>query len=1260
MSSAWAARSRRTHGSRIEEEIECAEEASLEAFAERFKGYQATHAFQGEDTVFGSGGFLLGRSDLYQEKLLDEIQGTKSEAKSGTVQRILNQKVVFLKVTKVYKNITLPKKSWFPVTVTQVSRIKTIKKYLDEDEDILSLESDQSGVSCTMLVEEVKGWVLLRLDTGEEGWYPAAFVKSMRRFIEIEGEQEKVLVGSGKRIRRQTDRLSPTWSSDDESKSAAETKVVASTERISTRNTKVDSNEDEWKDPCAMCFNPAKKLGNAKTIALICSRCEGIIKQGWPFWQHCDPPEHEPGHPVSIVNMCIYCFQVVQRDGMYTPPKEETEGAKVAAPPDEAKSKVILATEFTSKVVEQDVESMCECPFCGRKYHDRCVRYNREMYGDIPPRCIHRDCQDKWNSLAKPQLNCLYLNLRARDMKESPLSQHMQSYVAKKVFKGLEKSCPVIIRTVSNVKRMQESTPGFTARFGKQNFPYLLKNIMCFVECEDETDVAFLGLVVAEFGSDAPEPNKNKAYISYIDSVQLYHKASCCLRGRDVCSSSTCSDPEECTRERKEVVRRVLLGYLDAVKKRGFEALFIWSMPPNDLHHDYIFHMRPLHQHCPTPAQLDSWYAKLLNVAKQEGIITDWDSNARRDEDGEQDRSLPRSLFGPDMSLRHVPQFPGGLMLRALEAALSGGDAKLTSSATPSRPETSKRARAEVTPPADSGPSRSEGRRISRELTIQSHERHQRAVEAMNKYMQRNSEMGSIFMVQYSKDKAGSGKSKSSSKHREETLEEDPLVNVDEDKHEFTLNECAHLCTLLNDLHLQFNDMRHGKFSTMMMIHRLVRQLLIKSESLKKAHPAPATVRGRILDVADALLHRLGGSSGSVRQVFRSTNGASPKDEIQRGGSKEWREESKLWKAMKRASHHVSEETEDSVRELTARQRRNLNDAADAAASHKCNSRCADGKCNKYDWEFACPVVCRWQHTCCMREDPLVCFDEAIEARDICYDTDYNYMCHLCSAMPQVVAIRSKGRHKDPIILRKEPLKRKRGRPPIRRDAEETKKREEDAKLAIARSSGSSDHVRPYKLAKTAGSDGKAGGEESKSREAQPPSARGKKKRRGYKFTHIKNTKIRSKGEGAGREAEEAVKETQSSGKKARKREVDAESVGDSGSRRSSIPGITDKDTRDEIYLSRFEHKTSKSRFFVGQNVECEDRGAFYQAEIKSIDNSLRTQRVLVHFKGWSIRYDVWLAADSSRAFSSQSDTFRKDTDEDPAGIRPLAESKTS
>lgn len=56
-----------------------------------------------------------------------------------------------------------------------------------------------------------------------------------------------------------------------------------------------------------------------------------------------------------------------------------------------------------------------------------------------------------------------------------------------------------------------------------------------------------------------------------------------------------------------------------------------------------------------------------------------------------------------------------------------------------------------------------------------------------------------------------------------------------------------------------------------------------------------------------------------------------------------------------------------------------------------------------------------------MREDPNVCFSGEINATGICYDTDFNYMCHDCSKMPQVLAMRALGPKKLPKIIRLPP-----------------------------------------------------------------------------------------------------------------------------------------------------------------------------------------------------------------------------------------------
>jgi len=531
---------------------------------------------------------------------------------------------------------------------------------------------------------------------------------------------------------------------------------------------------------CGVCFNPNKKMGNAKTIVLLCNRCESIIKQGWPYWQHREPKHHEPGHAVTVTNLCIHCFHQAEQNGGTYEPQIVDDIASAANPSactparggmagdaskGGAEPKVLRTSDFEERKVEQLPESVCFCQFCGQVYHERCVHYNASIYGDIPPRCPNPGCEERWQKLHKPEQNLRWLQRRARDIPLTPVAESIQRYVEDTVFKKSKAGDKdgVIVRTVSNVKRTQESTPGFTARYGKQSFPYRLKNIFAFTECDDGTDVSFLSLVVAEFGPDAPQPNTNKAYLSYVDSVHLYHQKCCLLRKNSgVLGTSTCSNPAACTAERKEVVRRIILGYLDSIRRRGFEALYIWVMPPNDLHHDYIFHMRPISQHCPKPCQLDAWYTKLLTVAKEEDIISEFDSNALDEEDEEQDRTLPLSLFGPDQSLRHVPQFPGGLMLRALEAALEAGgsDSINNKAGLPRSPDRRRVSNSSLnsynsaSTPVVAGEGRSRGvTSLNRETQRHNRERQQRAVHAMNDYMQQNSDLGSIFVVQYQKDK---------------------------------------------------------------------------------------------------------------------------------------------------------------------------------------------------------------------------------------------------------------------------------------------------------------------------------------------------------------------------------------------------------------------------------------------------------------------------------------------------------------------------
>jgi len=1058
----------------------------------------------------------------------------------------------FLPLSKGFKKWVLPCSSWLPVVAVQKTRVRVENDYKDSDEGILSLKK---GELATASGEEANGWAQIRTDSGEEGWFPAGYIRFIRKYIELEEEEDKVIVaynqlpqgrqqrggssaraegqeaeGSGKgksaqkgdgktpqrpvasggksgrggtgdgkkngskggsrreleaealalsfseteeerkeysrRNRRTIDRFSPTWEesmeddhggasgaadtgkrarggsveveSEERSKlrdklmklasvsraagedahsktlareTAREKKVkdispvhaASSDERADGRRRRSGDQEPVEKPMvCGVCYNPNKKLGNARTIALLCNRCESLIRQGWPYWQHRDPKHHQPGHAVTITNLCIHCYQFAeQRDGCYEPQSHEdmaSAGAPSSSTPraggsgdvktglaepkvslpdtrdagtltcvsdDEAGGaacgglcvegmrecdartlmtnsswQMLRTSDFEERKVEQLPEDVCHCHFCGQMYHDRCILYSKTIYGDIPPRCPNPACQEKWQNLNKPEANLKCLHRRARDIPMTPVAHSIQTYLEDTVFKGKSgaagASDRVVVRTVSNVRRSQESTPGFTARYGKKIFPYRLKNIFAFIECDDGTDVAFLSLVVAEFGPDAPAPNTNKAYLSYVDSVHLYHQKKCLLRKGSALCTSTCSNPEACTAERKQVVRRIILGYLDSIRRRGFEALYIWVMPPNDLHHDYIFHMRPISQHCPKPCQLDAWYTKLLLVASEEGIIAGFDSNAQDEGDDEQDRTLPPSLFGPDMSLRHVPQFPGGLMLRALEAALeAGGSDALSKSGIPRSPDRRRVSNSSlssaVSPsvvPAGEGRSRA-GAVLNRETSRQNRERQQRAVHAMNSYMQQNSDLGSIFVVQYHKDKDADRDAKAKTParklaraHGHDSLEDDPLISVDEDKQSFTLNECAHLCALLNDLHLQFNDMRHGKFSTKVMV-----QLLMQNRKLDKQPGSGETggVKGSLMAVAGTFINR-----------FLTSRKVGEKEEDGKTVSREARalmQEAGGKKAKFAVERLVDAQAEAAVVKLRTRQMENSQRAHDAAVA---------------------------------------------------------------------------------------------------------------------------------------------------------------------------------------------------------------------------------------------------------------------------------------------------------------------------------------
>lgn len=131
----------------------------------------------------------------------------------------------------------------------------------------------------------------------------------------------------------------------------------------------------------------------------------------------------------------------------------------------------------------------------------------------------------------------------------------------------------------------------------------------------DGVDVLIFVFYTLEYGADCPEPNRNRVYLNYVDSVNYFQ-------------------PKE---RRTTLYHRALLAYLQDAGNRGFRTCHIWSCPPHR-RDEYIFVGHPPAQKKPTKKKLLDWYLAM----------------ARTD-------SVPVSLFADEFKHAVPPYFPGDL-----------------------------------------------------------------------------------------------------------------------------------------------------------------------------------------------------------------------------------------------------------------------------------------------------------------------------------------------------------------------------------------------------------------------------------------------------------------------------------------------------------------------------------------------------------------------------------------------------------------------
>ena len=135
---------------------------------------------------------------------------------------------------------------------------------------------------------------------------------------------------------------------------------------------------------------------------------------------------------------------------------------------------------------------------------------------------------------------------------------------------------PLVVRVVSRKRFIFPAEQALRELYGSayaHEFPYLSNAIFLFQQIGGR-DVLLFAMYVQEYGPDCPEPNRNRVYISYLDSVRYFQ-----------------STPDG---HRTSVYHSILLHYLDYTKRAGYEHAHIWVSPPKQ-GDDYIFYARTPH-----------------------------------------------------------------------------------------------------------------------------------------------------------------------------------------------------------------------------------------------------------------------------------------------------------------------------------------------------------------------------------------------------------------------------------------------------------------------------------------------------------------------------------------------------------------------------------------------------------------------------------------------------------------------------------------
>ena len=364
---------------------------------------------------------------------------------------------------------------------------------------------------------------------------------------------------------------------------------------------------------CNVCLSDKRAF---RPPPMFCEKCFTAIHQRWSYW--------EEGGDEGGLKLCKRCFSDIKASA-----NPNRMLCDLAHRPN---LDINALVEKKEKDRPEYVDNWVQCDECHSWMHWTCGLYKGE---DTPDDCLFF-CDNCRLTRGKVQPADLEVP-PSSELAMDPLSTRLQDALRAELKERGVTCAPVTVRVVSNVETVTkfDQQPGLGGGLKKEGgglggilkeLPYRSKCILAFQHI-DGHEVCFFAMYVQEYGSDCPEPNTNRVYISYLDSVRYF-----------------VSSPEG---QRTTVYHSMLINYIAYARELGFTHAHIWVSPPKQ-GDDYIFYAHPEAMVSKRMGllKLKEWYEKMLETAKKRGIVHDFQDMQEEYKDIESIDDIP--MFSGD------------------------------------------------------------------------------------------------------------------------------------------------------------------------------------------------------------------------------------------------------------------------------------------------------------------------------------------------------------------------------------------------------------------------------------------------------------------------------------------------------------------------------------------------------------------------------------------------------------------------------------